>query len=97
MDFYRCNWPGETVTPKLHMLEDHAVDFMAKWGSSFGIYGEQGAESIHAAFNTLKIDYRNMRHPQQRLKAMLKEHYLIVHPKPNSLEPKPNKRKKKEN
>ena len=96
MDFYRSNWPGETVTPKLHMLEDHAVSFLKQWGSSFGIYGEQGAESIHAVFNTMKINYRSMRQPQERLKAMLKEHYLNVHPKSTSLKPQPKKRKKME-
>ena len=27
------------------MSESHSVTFKKKWGSSFGLYGEQGAES----------------------------------------------------
>ena len=42
MNFFRETWPNESVTPKLHMLEDHAGDFMRKWGLGLGIYGEQG-------------------------------------------------------
>ena len=62
-------------------------------GSSFGIYGEQGAESIHAMFNSLNLNYRSMPSPAQRLRAMMKEHYLRVHPKSASLKPLPKKRK----
>ena len=83
---------NETVTPKLHLLEDHAVDFMTKWGSSFGIYGEQGAESIHALFNALKVNFRSMHPPTSRLKAMIREHFLHVHPK--SVAKRPLKRKR---
>lgn len=92
MEFYRCTWPGETVTPKLHLLEDHAIEFIEHWGSSFGIYGEQGAESIHAMFNSLKVNYRSMPNPSQRLRAMMKKHYLRVHPKSASLKPLPKKK-----
>ena len=93
LQYYRYTWPGETVTPKMHLLEDHAVDFMERWGSSFGIYGEQGAESMHASFNAMKVNYRSMHKPVERLKAMLKEHYLRVHPKSISIKPVPKKRK----
>ena len=91
MSFYRANFPNETITPKLHLLEDHAVDFITKWGSSFGIYGEQGAESIHATFNSMKINYRSMHPATERLRAMLKEHYAHVHPKSAALRPKKRK------
>ena len=30
------------------MLEDHATDFVEKWKTGFGMYGEQGGESIHS-------------------------------------------------
>ena len=47
-----CNiWP--TIPPKLHMLEDHALEFIREWGVGFGFYAEQGGESIHAEFNSL--------------------------------------------
>ena len=53
MSFFRKTWPKESITPKLHMLESHATSFISKWGAGFGLYGEQGAESLHAVFNKL--------------------------------------------
>ena len=32
MDFYRDSFPRATITPKLHLLEDHVVPFLEKWG-----------------------------------------------------------------
>lgn len=69
------------------MLEDHAVDFIKKWGSGFGTYGEQGAESIHAEFNKMKINYNNMYPPTRRLTAILHEHYRKVYPESTALRP----------
>ena len=42
--------------------------------------GEQGAESIHARFNSLCRTYMNIVSDTQRLKCMLKEHHLQVSP-----------------
>lgn len=80
MIFYRPNWPTQSVTPKMHLLEYHAVPFIRKWGSGFGLYGEQGVESLHAVFNSLKISYQAMKSPTERLLAMMKEHYSRVNP-----------------
>jgi len=87
MAFYRLMWPNQTVTPKLHLLEDHAVNFLLKWGSCFGIYGEQGAESLHATFNSLRVNYGSMYPSTRRLKAMLNEHYMRVNPDSASFRP----------
>ena len=54
MKYYRQNWPYATIPPKLHMLEDYGTDFISKWRFGFGIYGEQGGESVHNKFNKLK-------------------------------------------
>ena len=54
MKYYREQFPTSTVTPKLHMLEEHIVPWLKKWKVGFGLLGEQGAESIHAHFNSLK-------------------------------------------
>ena len=40
MQYFRKTWPKESITPKLHLLENHAVDFIRKWGIGFGMYGE---------------------------------------------------------
>ena len=53
--FYREAFPGATITPKLHMLEDHVVPWLEKWLVGFGLMGEQGAESVHASFNNMKL------------------------------------------
>ena len=47
MEYYCTEWPNGSIPPKLHMLEDHATDFVEKWKTGFGMYVEQGGESIH--------------------------------------------------
>jgi hypothetical protein len=42
MSYWRKNWPNETVSPKMHMLEEHMVPFVKKWKLGCGFYGEQG-------------------------------------------------------
>ena len=54
MTFFRDNWPGVWITPKLHILEDHTVPFIRRFHGACGFYGEQGGESIHAIFNKKK-------------------------------------------
>lgn len=36
MAYYRSTFPTATVLPKMHFLEDHAVNFIKKWGTGFG-------------------------------------------------------------
>ena len=50
---YQASFPSATITPKLHMMEDHVVDFVSQWRVGIGMLGEQGAESIHTVFNQL--------------------------------------------
>ena len=96
MEYYRTEWPNGSIPPKLHMLEDHATDFVEKWKTGFGIYGEQGGESIHNEFNQLKITYCPMQPASRRLESMLQEHYRRIHPESKAVKLK-NKfyRKKK--
>ena len=93
MQYYRKTFPLESITPKLHMLEDHVVDFVKRWGLGLGLYGEQGGESIHPEFNNLKRTYCMMKPNSRRLLAMLKEHHLRVHPEAKSMRPPIKKRK----
>ena len=80
LNYYQDTFPAATVTPKLHMLEDHVVPFLRRWRVGLGFHGEQGAESLHATFN--KISRSNLAIPDrvQRLKCVLKEHHLQVSP-----------------
>ena len=77
------------------MLESHAVPFLKKWGSSFGLYREQGAESIHAQFNALNRTYCRVKPGTQRLKCMMNEHFTRLHPKSKQLRPTIPTRKRK--
>ena len=53
MAHFRATFPGENIPIKMHMLEDHAVDWIrSNQHIGFGLMGEQrAAESIHARFN----------------------------------------------
>ncbi len=46
-----------SITPKMHMLEDHIVDFLRQWRVGFGLLGDQDAESIHTVYNQLNRVY----------------------------------------
>ena len=62
------------------MLEDHVVPFLQRWKVEFGFLGEQGAESIHARFNSIRKNYSNMPNSVTRLEAILKEFLSQVCP-----------------
>lgn len=98
MAFYRATFPHATVLPKMHLMEDHMVPWMRKWHLGFGIMGEQGAESIHASFNSIERSFASMIHNRvERLRSVVKEHHLRVSPANLSLLPPIKRRKKKTN
>lgn len=80
MEFYRDSFPHATITPKLHMLEDHIVPFLQEFHVGLGFLGEQGAESIHARFNKFRQDYRVMPNRAAQLKSIMNAHLLQVCP-----------------
>ena len=86
-------WPEASVTPKLHMLEVHAVDFLKRWGVGFGLYGKQGAESIRNIFNNLHRTYARMKPNTRRVSSMMNEHLTRVNPTAKQLRPKIKRRK----
>ena len=65
-------------------------------GELFGMMGEQGSESIHARFNSIRAAYRYMPNPVDRLKNIMTEHYLQIAPSNTQLQPPTPKRKKVE-
>lgn len=93
MTFYRTTFPDSTVIPKMHFLKEHTVPWLRKWGTGFGLMGEQGAESIHSYFNCLGRTYASMPERVQRLKQMMTEHLLHIKPENVSARPVPKKRK----
>ncbi len=93
MTFYRETFPHASVLPKMHMLEEHIVDWLRLWGVGLGLMGEQGAESIHASINTISRAYSNIPDKVQRLECILKEHHRHVCPTLAAQQPVKKKRK----
>ena len=46
------------------------IPFIRRWAAGCGFFGEQGGESIHAKFNTLKRNYANI---QNKMDARVKK------------------------
>lgn len=80
MACYRDSFPSATVMPKMHFLEEHVVPWLRKWHIGFGMMGEQGAESIHAYFNSLGKTYRGIPDRVKRLRHTMQEHLLHIAP-----------------
>ena len=68
----------ETIPTILHMLEDHAADFIERSspGNGDGVYGEHGAESIHKIFWLLERKHCSIRPATIRLQSMLKKNII---------------------
>ena len=93
MATYREKFSHATITPKLHLLEEHVVPWLERWHVGFGVMGEQGAESIHAYFNTLKRTYRTIPEDVTRLRQLMVEHLLHISPANISLKPQIKRRR----
>ena len=59
------------------------------------MYGEQGAESIHAQFNTLYRTYCRMKPSSRHLECMMREHLTRFHPWAKQLRPTIQQHKRK--
>ncbi len=70
------------------------VPWVKRWKTACGLMGEQGAESLHAQFNTAERSYNNMTDRVERLKVVLTNHHLQILPATKSLQPPPLKIKK---
>ena len=79
----------------MHMLEDHAVEWVKQRNVGFGLLGEQGAESIHARFNNLGRTYACLPKGEERLKSIVKAHLIGIDPNNVVARPPPAKRRKK--
>ena len=72
ISYYRQKFPEAPITVKMHLLEDHMVPFLRQWnGVGYGLMGEQGAESVHAEFNSLLCHYTNIPDQVERLRCVL--------------------------
>lgn len=92
--FYRKKFSHATVTPKLHILEDHVVPWLRRWHIGAGLMGEQGAESIHSHVKKLEANYSGIANGVDKLKYICREYMLETAPSLLSLRPSIKKRKK---
>ena len=68
------------ITPKLHLLEDHVVKCMRRFGVGLGLLGEQGGEGIHHEFNVLSATFLGIRQDLKRLKTVVHQHCVSTLP-----------------
>ena len=59
------------------MLENHVLPFLTQWHVGFGLLGEQGAESIHSAYNQLSTIYANIHNGVDRLRQVTVENQTL--------------------
>ena len=90
--FFRTTFPDASFPPKLHMLEEHVIPFMRKWHFPLGFFGEQGGESVHHEFVQLASTFSHVKPATSRLKKMMEEHHLVVHPINRDMIPERKKR-----
>lgn len=81
------------VTPKLHLLEAHTADFLARFRIGLGLLAEQGGESLHAAFNDLHRTHNGISNSVERLRACMMAHLSSTIPQQVALAPKKRTRK----
>ncbi|KAL5491856.1 hypothetical protein EMCRGX_G017221 [Ephydatia muelleri] len=94
MAFFRDTYPEATVPIKMHLLEDHTVQWANTNHVGFGLLGEQGAESIHAKFNRLGLAFAPIKDHVQNLMCTVREHLLSIEPQLVAAIPPPAKRVK---
>ena len=91
MEHFRSSFPNCSITLKMHMLEEHTVPWAKRTYVEFGLLGEQGAESIHARFNSLQRMYHSIHDPVERLSLIMKEHLLSIAPQNVAAIPHPKR------
>ncbi|EGT39613.1 hypothetical protein CAEBREN_14105 [Caenorhabditis brenneri] len=65
--FHLQQYAGDmNVIPKMHVLLEHTMPFVRKH-STLAKTSEQGVEALHAAFNRIKVRFRNDRVATRRL------------------------------
>lgn len=94
MAFFRDTYPEATVPIKMHLLEDHTLQWASNNHVGYGLLGEQGAESIHAKFNRLGLAFAAIKDRVKNLTCIVKEHLLSIEPQLVAAIPPPAKRVK---
>ncbi|XP_071945125.1 uncharacterized protein [Antedon mediterranea] len=78
MEEYRKT--NKSISPKLHMLEEHVIPQLKAWRFGLGLVSEQGGESIHAALNKRKRTVAGMHDRLGQLTSMMRSHAITTQP-----------------
>ena len=76
----------------MHMLEDHAGQWMERWHFCSGFHGEQGGEGLHAIFNGLARTCSTIWNPTQQLLLTAIEHQMQISPITDDIWPMPKRK-----
>lgn len=80
LDFAKCMkdlFPEVTLTPKMHVLMHHVVDFAQKY-KTCGLLSEQSLEHSHAVINRQDRILKNVQQKQKRIKLLMKRNLLLT-------------------
>lgn len=76
LHLFRTNFTTEAVPPKMHLLKEHIVP----WLATMGTMGEQGGESIHAQINNIKRDLQGYTNDLDLLLRSIRGQWLASNP-----------------
>ena len=77
---YRESFLQANITPKLHLLEDHAVEQLRRFGIGLGLLNEQGGELIHTEFNRAGRVVNGMKDELSKLMSVMRRHLTTTFP-----------------
>ncbi|XP_038062353.1 uncharacterized protein LOC119732823 [Patiria miniata] len=80
MRCFRAHFPKANISPKMHLLEDHAVDQLRMFKVGFGLLNEQGGELVHTEFNRSGRVVQGMQDPLQKLLSVMRRHHTTTTP-----------------
>ena len=95
-EFFRATFPGESITLKMHILEEHVLPEIQFTGFGLGLLSEQGGELIHRKWNLIKESTASIGDPVKRLVSTLKKYSMRVMPEVIVKIRHPRKKKGKE-
>ena len=93
MDAFEERFPSASIPVKMHMLEDHMLEWVRGHSVGCGLLGEQGAESIHTRFNSLHCTFASVPDGREKLRKIMRENLISITPQNVAARPPPKKRK----
>ncbi|XP_077985525.1 uncharacterized protein LOC144440134 [Glandiceps talaboti] len=77
--YLRVHFPHVAITPKLHMLEEHVLPQIQKYGVGLGFLGENGVEAIHHKINESLRTYASMSGKENdKIECLYKDHLYSI-------------------